>query len=69
MTPWETKELIVSLFVFSLVVMMVVVVYKDLIKPAGMSKFGMFLICGVLLTAPFAFLMKNIYILASSFRI
>lgn len=69
MTPWEQDELIVSCFVFLFVVIMVFTVYKDLIKPSGMSKFGMLLICGVLLTAPFAFMAKNIVILLSAFRI
>lgn len=69
MTPWETKELIVSIFVFALVVFMCFIVYKDLIKESGMSKWAMGLICGILLTAPFAFLMKNVVILVSTFRI
>ena len=62
MSPWEIDSLITSILVFALVMYMALIVYKDLIKPSGMSRFGAALICGVLLTAPAAYLVKNLVV-------
>jgi hypothetical protein len=52
-----------------LIAFMIFIVWKDLILPSKMSKFGAYVICFVLLTAPVAFTIKNVVILASSFRL
>ena len=69
MSPHEIDMLITSILVFALVAYMCMIVHKDLIKPSGMSNFGKFLIVGVLLTAPGAFLIKNLYMLSASFSL
>ena len=69
LSPGEINEIITSLFVMPLIAFMVFIVWKDLILPSKMSKFGAYVICFVLLTAPVAFTIKNVVILASSFRL
>jgi len=61
--------LITSFFVFSLVAFMIFIVLKDLVLPSKMSRFGVFLIVGVLLTAPLVFLAKNVYVVTSSINL
>jgi hypothetical protein len=63
MSPWEVDSLITSIMVFALISFMAMIVYKDLIKPSGMSMFGAVIICGVLMTAPAAYLIKNLVVL------
>ena len=61
--------LITSFFVFLLVAFMIFIVLKDLVLPSKMSRFGVFLIVGVLLTAPLVFLAKNVYVVTSSINL
>ena len=61
--------LITSFFVFSLVAFMIFIVLKDLVLPSKMSRFGVFLIVGVLLTAPLVFLAKNVYVVTSAINL
>jgi len=69
LSPHEIDMLITGTFVFALIALMIFIVIKDLILPSGMSKFGAFLIAGVLLTAPAAFLIKNVYVAIASFSL
>lgn len=69
LSPHEINMLITSFFVFSLVAFMIFIVLKDLVLPSKMSRFGVFLIVGVLLTAPLVFLAKNVYVVTSSINL
>ena len=69
LSPHEINMLITSFFVFLLVAFMIFIVLKDLVLPSKMSRFGVFLIVGVLLTAPLMFLAKNVYVVTSSINL
>lgn len=69
MAPHELDILISTTFILGLVLFMVMIVIKDLIIPSQMSTFASVIICGVLLTAPSAFIIKNIYILFASWNL
>lgn len=66
LSPHELDMLITGFFVFALVVMMVVIVLRDMVVPSNMSRFSVFLIAGILLTAPLVFFAKNIYVAVSA---
>ena len=69
MSPHELNMLITSFFVFSLIALMAYIVYEDLLKPSRASKWGASLIIFVLMTAPIAFLIKNVYVALVSFNL
>ncbi|HSG03879.1 MAG TPA: hypothetical protein VLA39_09150 [Marinobacterium sp.] len=69
LSPHEMNMLITSSLIFALIAFMVFIVLKDLVLPSKMSRFGVFLIVGVLLTAPLVFLAKNIYVVTASFNL
>jgi len=69
MSPYELDSLVTASMVFLLAGYLASIVIFDLIKPSGMSNFGIFVICGVLLTAPTAYLIKNLYVLFATFYI
>lgn len=69
MSPHELDMLITSFFVFCLIAFMSYIVYADLLKPSKASRWGAALIVFVLMTAPMAFLIKNVYVVLSSWNL
>lgn len=48
---------------------MIFIVIKDLVIPSGMNKWAASVIGFVLLSAPIAFAIKNIYVVTASFNL